>query len=217
MNTGTIAFPNLVCELAMDLKSEKRALRKALVERILALGLDERRSQEAWLAERFADLPGFVDATTVLLYVTAFPEEIATRPMLERALTLGKRVVCPRVDRRARQLRLFEVGDLDHDLTPGTLAIPEPAAHCPEVAPESIDWALVPGLGFDDRGFRLGRGAGHYDRLLPTLRAGVPRWAIALDCQWVDALPIEPHDVPLDGIVSPGKVARPASSTGLGT
>ncbi|MHC5541250.1 5-formyltetrahydrofolate cyclo-ligase, partial [Singulisphaera rosea] len=71
----------------MDLKPEKRALRKALVERILAVDLDERRSQEEWLAGRFAELPGFAGASTVLLYASAFPEEIATRPMLERALT----------------------------------------------------------------------------------------------------------------------------------
>ena len=63
----------------------------------------------------------------------------------------------------------------------------------------------MPGLGFDDLGFRLGRGAGHYDRLLPLLRPDAPRWALALDCQWVEDLPVEPHDVPIDGVVSPGK------------
>ena len=56
---------------------------------------------------------------------------------------------------------------------------------------------LVPGLAFDARGYRLGRGAGHYDRLLPTLRPDAPRWALALDCQLVEGLPIEPHDVPI--------------------
>ena len=64
---------------------------------------------------------------------------------------------------------------------------------------------LVPGLAFDARGYRLGRGAGHYDRLLPRLRPEVSRWALILDCQWVEDLPVEPHDIPLDGVVSPGR------------
>jgi 5-formyltetrahydrofolate cyclo-ligase len=88
------------------------------------------------------------------------------------------------------------------------MGIPEPGRHLAEVAPEEIDWALVPGLAFDDRGFRLGRGAGYYDRLLPTLRPDAPRWALAYDCQWIEALPNESHDQPLDGIVSPGKFWR---------
>jgi 5-formyltetrahydrofolate cyclo-ligase len=189
----------------MDVAARKQALRRELVGRILALDPDVRRAQEAALADRFAALPGFVGADTVLLYVTAFPEEIATGPMIGLSLALGKRLVCPRVDRAARRLRLYEVRDPSSDLRRGTLGIPEPRPSCPEVGPEQIDWALVPGLGFDDRGFRLGRGAGHYDRLLPTLRPDAPRWALALDCQWVDALPVEPHDVPLDGVVSPSK------------
>jgi 5-formyltetrahydrofolate cyclo-ligase len=200
----------------MDIPAEKRQLRKAMVRRILDVDLSARREAEAILADRFPELPGFAAAQTVLLYVTAFPEEIHTEPMLRLALARAKRLLCPRVDRYERRLRLFRVADLDADLTPGTLGIPEPRAGCEEVAPDQVDWVLVPGLAFDDRGYRIGRGAGHYDRLLPKLRNGVPRWALAFDCQWVDALPVEPHDVPLDGVVSPGKtvLCGPAARRG---
>lgn len=187
----------------MDLPARKRELRKAMVKRILALDPADRRDQEATLAARFQELPGFDAAGSVLLYVTAFPEEIATRSMLELALARGKRLVCPRVDRVQRRLRLFLVRDLQTDFQRGMLGIPEPRDGCPEVEPDRVDWVLVPGLAFDRRGYRIGRGAGHYDRLLPTLRADVPRWALAFDCQMVDTLPDEPHDVPLDGVVTP--------------
>lgn len=178
-----------------------------MVERILAVDSNERLRQESDLIDRFATLPGFDAAGTVLLYVSAFPEEINTLPMLERALAEGKRLVCPRVDRPSRRLRLFQVDDLRTDLRPGTLGIPEPGRGCQPIEPDEVDWVLVPGLAFDDRGFRLGRGAGHYDRLLPTLGQEAPRWALALDCQWVDFLPTEPHDQPLNGVVSPRKTA----------
>ena len=190
----------------MDIPTRKRAIRRAMIARILALGPGDRRVQEAILADRLPDLPGFRSAATVLLYVSAFPEEIATGPMLRQVLGRGQRLVCPRVDRARRRLGLFRVDDPDRDLVPGTLNIPEPRPECPEVAPEAIDWVLVPGLAFDDRRYRIGRGAGHYDRLLPSLRPDAPRWALILDCQWVEMLPTEPHDVSLDGVLSPGKV-----------
>ena len=184
----------------MDLKARKVEARREVVARVLAMAPEARRRQEAELDRRLETLPGFHEAGSVLLYASAFPEEIDTRAMLRRSLDLGKRLILPKVDRRLRGLRLFEVADLDHDLIPGHRAIPEPRPGCPEVAPADVDWVLVPGLGFDARGHRLGRGAGHYDKLLPTLRAEVPRWALILDSQWVEDLPVEPHDQPLDGV-----------------
>jgi 5-formyltetrahydrofolate cyclo-ligase len=189
--------------MVMDPKAEKRVLRRAIVERLLAMDPLDRRAQEAELSARLAGLPGFAEAEVVLLYVSAFPEEIATAPLLQLALALGKRLACPRVDRPARRLRLAAIAHPDHDLTPGTLGIREPRADLPELAPDRIDWALVPGLAFDDRGYRLGRGGGYYDRLLPTLSPDAPRWALILEPQWVERLPVEPHDQRLDGVASP--------------
>jgi 5-formyltetrahydrofolate cyclo-ligase len=178
-----------------------------MVERILALDRPRRRRDEALLAEKFAALPGFSTARTVLLYVTAFPEEIATGPLLEQSLDRGKNLLCPRVDRAEGRLRLFRINDPARDLEPGTRDIPEPRRGCLEVAPEAVDWVLVPGLAFNPQRYRLGRGAGHYDRLLPRLRPEVPTWSLILDCQWVEDLPVEPHDVPVNGVISPGKAS----------
>jgi len=189
----------------MDIAAQKQALRRVMVERILALDPKDRGRLDADLTRRLPGLPGFEAAGTVLLYVSAFPEEIATGPALRQVLSSGRRLVCPRVDRRAHRLRLYQVDDPESDLVRGSMGIPEPGRHLTEVAPVEVDWALVPGLAFDDRGFRLGRGGGYYDRLLPTLRPDVPRWALAYDCQGVTSLPTEPHDQPLDGIISPGR------------
>ncbi|MDR3635076.1 MAG: 5-formyltetrahydrofolate cyclo-ligase [Isosphaeraceae bacterium] len=200
---GTGSFIKASAASFMDIRAQKRALRRTAVERIHSLDPVDRQSQQGALVDRFIGLPGYRAAETVLLYATAFPEEIDTAPMLEQALADRKRLLCPRVARR--QLQLYVVQDLRADLVAGTLGIPEPRPGAPSVGPDQVDWVLVPGLLFDEQCYRLGRGAGHYDRLLPQLRRGVSCWALAFDCQWVDALPIEPHDVPLDGIVSPGK------------
>ncbi len=184
----------------MDVAEIKRFLRATIRDQILAMPAVERQVEEAKLAERFESLPGFDQAATALLYVSAFAEEFDTGPMLRLALARGKRLVCPRVIRREHRLALFEIRDLESDLKPGTLGILEPRTDRPEVAPESIDWVLVPGLGFDANCYRIGRGAGHYDRLLTRLRPDAPRWSLCLTSQWVDHLPVEPHDQPLNGV-----------------
>ncbi len=186
----------------------KRSLRLAIREEIAALEPDLRRQEESRLAVRFPDLPGWAGARTVMLYVSAFPEEVSTADYWARAYMEGKRVISPRVDRAARELRLHQVEDPRTELHPGTLGIPEPRRDLPEVLPESIDWVLVPGLAFDDRGYRLGRGAGHYDRLMPRLRPDALCWAVCLSCQLVRHLPIEPHDMPLDGVCTPDRTIR---------
>jgi 5-formyltetrahydrofolate cyclo-ligase len=184
----------------MDHRMIKNALRNEIRERILGFDPSERAKQEAGLLDKLPSLPGFQKAKTVLLYVSAFPEEFSTMPMLRYALGAGKRVVCPRVIRNQRRLALYEIRDVDKDLLPGTLGIPEPSEDQPEVSHHAIDWLLVPGLGFDKACYRIGRGAGHYDRLLDRLQPEVPRWSLCLTAQWVDQLPVEPHDLPLDGV-----------------
>ncbi|GAC1304457.1 MAG: hypothetical protein NVSMB14_12170 [Isosphaeraceae bacterium] len=151
----------------------------------------------------FSSLPGLDSAQTVLLYASAFAEEFDTLVYIDSMIKSGKRVICPRVDRVEARLRLFSIEDPGVDFASGVLGIPEPVSSRPEIAVEEIDWALIPGIAFDGNGFRLGRGAGHYDRLLPRLRPETQRWALAFLPQRVDWLPIEPHDQPLTGVRYP--------------
>ncbi len=181
-------------------------MRRQIIARVAAMDPADRATQEIALRSILETLDGFSRARSVLLYASGFPEEVATGPMIVRALRLGKRVILPRVDPALGRLRLHAVEDPAVDLIPGYRLIPEPGPSCREVEPSAIDWALVPGLGFDRRGYRLGRGAGHYDRLLPTLRPGVPTWALILDAQWVAEVPTEPHDRRLGGVADHRRV-----------
>ena len=184
----------------------KRHLRRSIKQSILAMDPDARASQEVTLAARFPGLPGYAAAQSVLLYAHVFLEEINTRPFFLHALAARKRVLCPRIDPSRNCLRLFEIIALARDLEPGFLGIPEPRKDCREVAVEEVDWALIPGIAFDPHCYRLGRGAGYYDRLLPGMRSDALRWALAYDCQITPRVPIEPHDVPIDGVAAPRQV-----------
>jgi 5-formyltetrahydrofolate cyclo-ligase len=122
----------------------------------------------------------------------------------------GKRVVVPYCE--ADRLELFRFNDFA-DLSPRTLGILEPKADLRaqdgrRVAVEEIDLFVIPGLAFDQEGGRLGYGKGYFDRLLKHARPDALLAAVAFECQLFDAVPVLPHDVRVDAIVTESNVYR---------
>ena len=189
------------------LRERKSEIRRAAVARVLGLERSRRATEESGLLALLPGLPGFSQARTILLYVSAFPEEIATRPYIARCLESSCKVVLPRINRTTGMLTLHRITSFTDDLRAGALGILEPRKSAPLVDPDEVDWALVPGLAFDAQRRRVGRGAGYYDRLLPTLRPDAAKIALILEAQWVDEIPVEAHDVSLDAVVSCSRVA----------
>lgn len=103
------------------------------------------------------------------------------------------------------QFRVWSNPFVEEILEPDPFRSSQPAANSPAVIPDVVFCPLV---GFSARGDRLGLGAGHYDRWLVE---HPPRLAIGLawDCQLVDELPTEPHDRPLDAIITPTRLYGP--------
>ena len=122
-------------------------------------------------------------------------------PLLADALVAGKLLALPRFNAAANAYEAVRVFDPVRELATGPFQVREPVAACPVVALNRLDLALVPGLGFDARGHRLGRGKGHYDRLLAGFTG--MKIGVAFDFQIVAEVPREPHDIALDAIVTP--------------
>lgn len=137
----------------------------------------------------------FLEARTVLAYM-AMPGEVQLHPAFARWRELGKRIVIPLV-------RGDELIPMEYDpakLTAGYRGIIEPADGAKVIAPEEIDLALVPGVAFTPDGFRLGRGKGFYDRLLPKLKC--PKYGVCFPFRIVPQLPVDPWDVKLDKVLT---------------
>lgn len=188
----------------------KAQLRDVIRRRIEALSAGERREKSAAAARRLAALPEFRDARTVMLFA-AMPDELDTAPIIAAALAAGKHVGLPRCRPGTRQMDVVAITDPARDLAAGHYGIPEPVGDA-LIPPGDLDFILVPGRAFDRQGNRLGRGAAYYDRFLAGPAAVAFRCAVCFDCQLVDGVPHDPHDMPIHGIVTETTVVRPSGA-----
>jgi 5-formyltetrahydrofolate cyclo-ligase len=169
------------------------------------------RSRRVW--ERVTALSSYQHARVVLGYM-AFDDEVLTDGLMQHAMASGKQIVLPMVLSDRQGMALYVIEDLERDVATGyrgTLEPQPPRAHA--VAPESLDLVLIPGVAFDLRGGRLGFGAGFYDRFLSRLPSDIPTLGLAFDFQVIPRLPLQPHDMLLNAIVTESRVIWGASCT----
>jgi 5-formyltetrahydrofolate cyclo-ligase len=189
----------------MDVRAAKDRHREELKARRTALTPRELQAAGDAAARLITQLPEWKQAGTVCLYAS-FGGELPTDALLAAALLEGKRLLLPRVTGESA-LTLHEVTD-PAALRPSRLGIREPEPGAPVVPLAEAGLILIPGLGFDGAGRRLGFGGGFYDRLL----ARPPRKTFLLghahSFQMVSRLPEEPHDIKVKAVATPQGVIR---------
>lgn len=128
--------------------------------------------------------------------------EVETAALDEALRAGGFRVVYPRVVDASRALLFFEVEIAA--LVATRWGLREPAADGVPVVIEEIAAFVIPGLAFDRAGGRVGWGKGHYDATLAARRDGALMIGLAFECQLVESVPRESHDVALDAVITEG-------------
>jgi len=191
-------------------RDAKRALRLQVLARRDGMPPAARSDASRAIVAAIAGRADFQAASRLLLTLP-FGSEWDTRELVAAALARRKTVALPRVNSATRELEFGIVADLDRDIASGYQGIPEPRAHCAPIAIGTVDWVLVPGVAFDEGGWRIGYGGGYYDRLLPSLAAVVPRIAGAFNLQLVARVPSAEHDIAVDAIVTETRTIVPAS------
>ncbi len=186
-----------------------RQLRRELLDARASLSTAEREQAATQVLQRLQQLPELQQSVRVGSYVSVRAElnTVAINQWLLEHHAPAVPVLHP-----------FREGNLLFlNVTPETqwrnnaFNIPEPELRCPDVAPlAALDVLLVPLVGFDKQGNRLGMGGGYYDRTLAAWQAGhLPRLlpiGLAYDEQCVESIPAEPWDVPLPRIITPTKL-----------
>jgi 5-formyltetrahydrofolate cyclo-ligase len=186
---------------------DKSSIRRDARLRQVNMPVEEQERVGHAVAERVLQMPEVASARVVMLYA-AVTGEVPTHRIAEALKARGATLVYPRCLPEGREMTLHAVASTAELAISTRFGILEPPADSPAMAVDEVDLALVPGLAWDRRGHRLGRGAGFYDRLL-----GHPRWrgfrcGLFFAAQEVPRIPSDPWDAPLDAIVTEAETWR---------
>jgi len=194
-------------EKRTQIQARKALLRRRMRSLLRAMSEQERAQGSRLAAARLCGSPWWREAVWVLSY---FPlaGELDTVPIMDAALRQGKGVALPRIAGGQLTFHVYRGGAAE--LIRGAYGILEPRPDRPlfKLGERGSGPLLVlaPGLAFDRCGRRLGRGKGYYDRFLAALREGssAPVRAVGLcfSAQLLSALPAQPGDQPVDGVVT---------------
>lgn len=188
----------------MDIANDKVALRKQMRDIRKAISPEKRAEYEAELESRLLSLSAMRRVKCIAAYCPAGSEtRFVTSLDHLFQLAQGPTIAFPIV--QSQTSMSFYRFEIDDDRTP--LASPTRIVSNIEadrlIEPSQIDVMLIPGIAFDERGYRLGQGGGYYDRYLPLVREDCMLIGVAFDEQIVDAVPKDANDVPVDYVITP--------------
>ena len=193
----------------MNQTEGKRDLRRRARRRHAALDGSRVEQDSAAILSHLQALSVWSDTRVLHTYVNSLPGEVVTREIIESAASAGVRVLVPVVEAPGKPLRHAQVdGVRDLQLSSGGLLQPT----CPNFVEDLsvIDLIIVPGLLFDRRGYRVGRGGGFYDRFLAAVDGAITV-GLTYDDFIIDRIPAQDHDIPLHLVITPSGVFTPAA------
>ncbi len=162
-----------------DIREVKKALRQEFKTIRRSFLPDDKGSRDGKILQKLTALPEYRESPLLLTYVST-AIEVDTHRLIEQAVSDGKRVAVPWCVPGKVEMKFFYVNALS-ELAPGTFGVLEPVPEKAEELPLTTgmllhSFCVLPGLGFDLEGYRLGYGKGYYDRFLsryPGVTAGV--------------------------------------------
>jgi 5-formyltetrahydrofolate cyclo-ligase len=203
VDDGPDAGPGAPDERKAALRASARVARRAL-------SAAQRRTASATIVARLAALRDLAAAGTVAVFA-ATDEEPDLTDLVALLRARAVRPLLPRVV--GDDLEVAEFVDGPDGSAPGFRGLLEPTGA--RVDEREVEAVLVPGVAFDPTGARLGRGGGHYDRLLARLPDACVRIGVCFACQVVPSVPRLEHDRGVDAIITERSVHRPVRTRDL--
>ena len=181
----------------------KQELRQKLRQARNSLSPEQQIKAAQSLLQNFRE-SSFAKAKRIALYIAA-DGEIDPEPICSYLWEQGSEIFLPRLNKNKMDFSPFRP---DSNLSPNNYGIPEPEGTL-SFGPKILDLILMPLVGFDKEGNRLGMGGGFYDRTLSTLQQKRPQLVgLAHECQLVEQIDPEEWDIPLDAVITNQKIYR---------
>lgn len=184
---------------AVDIRPLKQRLRKEIKNWRKGLPPLEKAQMDSRISRRITGLREYASCQTILTYVST-PIEVDTLQLIQRAWAAGKQVAVPRCIEGSRYMDFYFIHSLE-DLAPRTFGVLEPVPErCRKLTDFKRCLCIVPALAYDREGFRLGYGAGYYDRFLSRFPG--PKIGIVYAANMRFQLWHGQYDIPVDLIVT---------------
>ncbi|MFP4226994.1 MAG: 5-formyltetrahydrofolate cyclo-ligase [Desulfobacterales bacterium] len=189
-----------------DVKEKKQELRKLIEKKLEGLSREEIRKKLEAIEAQLFEFANFIEAEVSLFYINTH-REVDTDHIIRRCMDSPKDIVLPLFDDANGGARLYKIQNVDADLRKRTGKMLEPnPERCKPVSMDHIDIAIIPGVAFDEKGGRLGIGAGRYDRMIPKLPVTARKVAFAFEDQITQIVPMESHDKFVDIIITEERI-----------
>lgn len=193
------------------MREQKDSVRKILRQRKDAMIPEDRFNKSHRISRHLMKL--IRKGETVMVF-TSKEKEVNTKPLIMSLFEQGNPVVVPIIVKEDVSLRLSYLRDFSA-LVPSTFGVPEPiGSEIPALA-DDIDTIVLPMLGFDLKGGRIGYGAGYYDRFL-SKNLNLRKIGIAFACQEVYSLPVDENDIRMDFIITEEGIVYPGGGVSGG-
>jgi 5-formyltetrahydrofolate cyclo-ligase len=179
---------------------DKAELRRKLLKRLLAIPPEQRSERSRKACRNLVSTEQFQGASTVMMFLS-LPHEVDTSEAILHAWQLGKAVAVPKISWQQRHMIAVEINSLETGLSTATSGLRNPISGVPVPFGE-IDMVVTPGLAFDKKGNRLGRGGSYYDRFFANEELKAARCGFGFAEQLVDSIPVTEHDEPVEILVT---------------
>lgn len=177
----------------------KRNQRKQMITKLKQMSAATYIKRSDEIVRHLIKTTQFQVAKTIAVTMSNFPE-IETRRFIETAWSLGKTIVVPKSHPATKEMTFYQLTSFEQ-LEVVYAGIEEPIeAICQKLAPEQIDLVIVPGVVFNEQGFRIGFGGGYYDRFLAQYNGTTI--ALAFEEQIQSSIPIDEYDMPVQQIIT---------------
>lgn len=186
------------------MREQKERVRKILRQRKEAMRPEDRLRKSKAICRHLMQCVR--EGETVMVF-TSKEKEVNTGPLIMALFECKNPVVVPIIVKEDCSLRLSYLRDFSA-LVPSTFGVPEPIGSEIPAAAQDISTIILPMLGFDRTGGRIGYGAGYYDRFL-SKNVHLRKIGIAFACQEMESLPVDENDIRMDAIITEDGIVYP--------
>ena len=187
---------------------QKERIRKNIYAKRISLPAVDKNKHSLEIFKKLSNISEFIHSKNIMFYV-ATKSEVQTKNMIEKSLAMGKNIFIPIMDDLSCNLKPSLLIDFNKELKKNNQGILEPKQKFQRIySPEKMDLIILPGIAFDLKGNRIGRGKGYYDRFLKGVKPFTIKIALAFEIQIVKKIPLDLNDIPVDKVITEKRIIQ---------